>query len=273
MKAKKHWLPLMVAGLLLAAGGSRVASQTLSSAYVEHIRLGDRLVASVGAPAVRFQDWVFTDPWSPYHPFRKFADLMHSHAITNGCWLNPPQFCADSDITRNSVAVFAIRAWSVRRWGAPEAWSQHEPHSTVPYFDDVPPSHGDFKYIQKMWELGITAGCGYRRYCPSHTTSNKDIAVFSIRARTLADKNCVANPWPSTCLVPANQTQAYFTDVGTQHPNFYWAQLAVELQGMNPSVAVLGCPSGPGYFCGETASKRAQIAAFVVRTILADETY
>src|ERR1019366_10342559 len=55
--------------------------------------------------------------------------------------------------------------------------------SATPYFTDVQIADFGFKWIQKMKELGITAGCGANTYCPNDNVTRAQMAIFIIRAR------------------------------------------------------------------------------------------
>ena len=63
--------------------------------------------------------------------------------------------------------------------------------SATPYFNDVPASHWVFKYIQRLYELGITTGCGGGNYCPTDKVTREQMAVFLYRAFM---QNAACNP-------------------------------------------------------------------------------
>jgi hypothetical protein len=56
------------------------------------------------------------------------------------------------------------------------------PHRAVPYFTDVPATDPAFPFIQKLRELGITAGCTATEFCGNQPLSREQLAVFIIRA-------------------------------------------------------------------------------------------
>ena len=100
------------------------------------------------------------------HPFFGWIETMQERTITSGC-APGPRYCPDDSILRNQMAVFVIRA-------------MRETPSTDPYntnFDDIP---NDFfaPYINRMWELGIAAGCGPRAYCPNDPVTRGEMAAF-----------------------------------------------------------------------------------------------
>jgi hypothetical protein len=52
----------------------------------------------------------------------------------------------------------------------------------VPYFTDVPVTSPYFSYVQKLRQLGITAGCTATTFCPDDKLTRGQMAVFLIRA-------------------------------------------------------------------------------------------
>ena len=86
------------------------------------------------------------------------VDLFAQYGITSGC--GDDDFCVNGDVTRAEMAVFIIT--SIFR-------SADFSYSPTPHFADVPaaPAAFGFKWIQAMYELGITGGCGGGDYCPN----------------------------------------------------------------------------------------------------------
>src|SRR5260370_25105618 len=117
----------------------------------------------------------------------------------------------------------------------------------TPYFTDVPASHPYFKYIQKMRDLGITAGCSATRYCPDDPVTRGQMSVFLIRGRIGENFNY-------------NQTP-YFTDVSLANPFFKYIQKMKELG------ITLGC--GGTQYCPDSQTLRSQMAVFLIRTFFA----
>ena len=108
----------------------------------------------------------FTDV-PPTYPFFRFIQKLKDLGITSGC--SATQFCPDAPITRSQMAAFLIAA----RYGAVTYT-----YPSAPYFTDVPPSYLFFPFIQKMAQVGITAGCGLGLYCPNQTLTRGQMAVF-----------------------------------------------------------------------------------------------
>ncbi len=168
--------------------------------------------------------------------FLAAVDLLREYAITNGCGASPPTFCPSSDITRGDMAVLVVRSI---------IGSDNFTYSLAPYFADVPSSHPEFPWVQKMRDLGITAGCGTNIYCPNDAVTRGQMAVFIVRARFGATAGFT---YPLTPL---------FTDVGTDNAYFAW------IQKMKQLGITSGC--GPGTYCPNDSVTREEMAAFLMR--------
>jgi hypothetical protein len=55
-------------------------------------------------------------------------------------------------------------------------------YDTTPHFTDVANAHWAFKYIQKMYEDGISTGYGDGTYGPIDVVNRAQMAVFLARA-------------------------------------------------------------------------------------------
>lgn len=122
----------------------------------------------------------FDYPSTPYftdvpstHPYFPHIQKMKHLGITSGC--TATTYCPDDPTTRGQMAVFLIRG----RYGL--AAGQAVPSTPVRYFTDVPSDHPYFAFIQKMRDLGITAGCSATSYCPDALTTRGQMATFLIR--------------------------------------------------------------------------------------------
>ena len=127
-------------------------------------------------------------------------------AVTRGCSAVPSVFCADAPTTRGQAAAFIIRS----------ILGESFTYNQTPVFSDVPSTHPQFAYIQKMKELNYTNGCALApaRYCPEDPVLREQMAVFLTKARFVS-----YNPSPA----------AYFADVpgpgtATANPNFQFIQ-------------------------------------------------
>jgi glucose/arabinose dehydrogenase len=120
-------------------------------------------------------------------------------------------------------------------------------HQLVPYtFADVPPTAFAWDFIERLYEAGVTAGCGGDNYCPAGATSRDQMAVFVLRAN---DGTFV----PPACGTPV------FNDVPASSPYCPW------IEELARRGVVAGC--GGGRYCPGQAVTRAQMAVFVLATL------
>jgi hypothetical protein len=111
-----------------------------------------------------------------------FADVPHSHSaaaaieqvyrdgVTSGCSTSPRLFCPGNLLTRAEMAVLMLRA----RYGS----GYNPPPATGHVFDDVPLAHWAAPWIERLYALGITAGCGVRKFCPATQLSLWELDAF-----------------------------------------------------------------------------------------------
>lgn len=168
--------------------------------------------------------------------FAAEMDLVCGAGLFAGC----PH--AESPLTRGDAAAAVVRGLT---GGGQFSFSP------APYFDDVPPGHSHFPWVQKLRELGITAGCGERRFCPKDVITRGQLAAFLVRAR-LGIRHGQGFPFPS---------RRYFADVPPAHPRF------PEIQKLREWGATTGCSAVR--FCPESPSTHGQAAAFLARSLLA----
>lgn len=263
-------------GLVLLAGAAW--GQTAGSARTEYVRLGGQVVATVSTPERVFTDFANT----VFDPFADAAALMFNLGITGGCVASPRQYCPQYELPRDAMAVFVIRAWSVRRYGSAEGFVTQAPPSATPHFGDVPDTQPFFKYIQKMWELGISNGCPSTPpavyYCPGALVTIGHSAAFSIRARNAIEKQCAADGSDPNCALTIDyeyNPSPYFADMGPSDGVwFQFAQLAVKFGAVSPSVVIQTVPAcALGSYCNTATLSRGQMATFVTRVILNEPEY
>ncbi len=163
------------------------------------------------------------------------VNLLAAHGITNGC--TPTQFCPTSNVTRDQMAIFIVRTVY--------NGNDNFTYNPVPYFTDVTPTTFGFKWIQKLYELGITTGCAPDLYCPTDTIRRDQMAVFIIRARY---GSATAFTYPSA---------PYFTDVAPGQFGFQW------IQRMKEDNITTGCT--PTTYCPANTVTRGDMAIFVMR--------
>lgn len=160
-----------------------------------------------------------------------YIKSMYCREITNGCSSSPLLFCPMKAVSRAVMSVFIIR--SLR--GLPAQL----PYNT--YFDDIA---NDWlaPYINRMFELGITGGCGPRLFCPDNPVLRKQVSVFFIRA--LGESTSTAS------------YDAYFDDVADD-------PFAPYINRMFELGITGGC--GPRLYCPYNGVNRQQTAVFVGR--------
>jgi immune inhibitor A len=182
---------------------------------------------------------VFVDvPWSYWA--RTYIEAIYNAGVTAGCVASPPLFCPSGIVTRGQMAIFLIR-------GMVET-----PCTTYHgYFTDVPESHPWWSWIERIYELNITAGCAGTpgvdlQYCPNQNVTRGQMAIFLIRAME---------------ATPCSTYHGYFTDVPESHPWWSWIERIYEL------TITTGCAGVPGnlQYCLSTDIPRDQMAVFLQR--------
>lgn len=177
---------------------------------------------------------LFTDV-PPVHIFFEYITLLKAYGTYNGC--SPTQFCPNAIVSRAQMAELVIRSMM----------GDNFPYQTTPFFSDVPASHPQFKYIQKMKELGITAGCTLTTYCPSDPVTRGQMAVFLIRGRLGVTQ-------PTQFSYNASP---YFLDVPTNHIFFPF------IQKMKDLGITVGCSATS--YCPDDQNTMGQMAVFLIR--------
>ena len=200
---------------------------------------------------VRVSVGASSSPWFTLSGFTDLADSdfmapfvyqVFEQGLIPACATSPFSFCPGSGLTRSDAAAFIIRA----------AFGENFSYSPSAYFDDVPYWDPSFKYVQKLRDLNITAGCDTRWYCASSLATRSDIAVFVIRAiQARAGKDVNRFGYPAT---------PFFTDVPASDGRFSF------VQAMRASGITSGC--SPTTYCATSAITRAELAVFLVRGLL-----
>jgi hypothetical protein len=143
------------------------------------------------------------------------------------------------NVQRSQMAAFIIR---------PE-YGEDFSYSPTPHFTDVLDTHWAFKYVQKMYDEGITTGYPDGTYRPSQNVTRGQMAAFIIKA-LFGDSF-------SYTLTP------YFTDVPDSHGFFNY------IQKMYDEGITTGYPDGT-YRPSQNVS-RAQMATFIAKAFLGME--
>jgi CSLREA domain-containing protein len=169
-----------------------------------------------------------------------FIDRLYEAGITGGCSTTPLNYCPDTIITRDQMAVFLLRGIHNSSYSPPAVGG-----STG--FGDVPTTYWAAAWIKQLAVEGITGGCGGSNYCPTGAVTRDQIAVFLLKAKH-----------GSSYVPPPVGGDTGFGDVPTTHWAGAWIkQLAAE--GITG-----GCSAG--VYCPGAPVTRAQMAVFLVRT-------
>jgi len=99
-----------------------------------------------------------------------YIEKLADDGITSGCGNN--NYCPDTVVTRDQMAVFLLRA----KYG-----SAYSPPPATGVFADVPLGHWAVHWIEQLAAEGITAGCGGGNYCPDEEVTRDQMAVFLVR--------------------------------------------------------------------------------------------
>lgn len=107
----------------------------------------------------------------------RYIEQLYRDGVTLGC--RAGSYCPDDLVKRSEMAVFLTRA----KHGS----SFLPPPATGTIFADVPASYWAARYIEQIYNEGVTAGCatGPTRYCPESYVTRDSMAAFLARAFNL----------------------------------------------------------------------------------------
>ncbi|MBK8821810.1 MAG: S-layer homology domain-containing protein [Anaerolineales bacterium] len=115
----------------------------------------------------------------------------------------------------------------------------------VPFLD-VPSDYWAGSFIGRLYDAGITGGCGTGIYCPDSTVTRAQMAVFLLKGIH-----------GSSYTPPAINGNTGFGDVATD----YWA--AAWIKQLAAEGITSGC--GAGIYCPDATVTRAQMAVFLLK--------
>jgi hypothetical protein len=191
---------------------------------------------SVDMGAYEFQGLPLFSDVACSHWAHDFIHILYLSGVTGGCGTNPLVYCPADTVTRDQMAVFLERGIH---------GSGYSPPAPSGIFDDVPVDYWAAKWIEALYNDGVTGGCGGNNYCPGDPVTRAQMAVFLLRSK----HGAAYDP-------PAATGQ--FNDV----PTDYWA--ADWIEQLAAEGITSGC--GGGNYCPEDSVTRAQMAVFLVRT-------
>ena len=114
-----------------------------------------------------------------------------------------------------------------------------------PTFSDVPISYWSWNYIERLYNAGITGGCGTIIYCPESPVTRAQMAVFLEKG--------VHYP---NAFTPPNLAPTFNDTVG------HWAEDWIE--ALRNDGITGGC--GTNLYCPEDPVTRAQMAVFLLKS-------
>lgn len=169
----------------------------------------------------------------PGHSFYLEIGILSARGVTVGC--GGGNYCPSSNVTREQMAAFIIRALGVF----------NPPPPAMQRFNDVPPSNQFYAFIEEMAVRQITVGCGGGNYCPAAAVTREQMAAFIIRG--IGEFN------------PPTPSMQRFNDVPPSNPfyNFIDRMAALGITS--------GCSANPPLYCPGASTTRGQMAVFLVR--------
>ena len=167
---------------------------------------------------------------------------LKAAGIIGGTECTSNEFCPDQPLSRRTFAV-----WMVRVLDGDEAPDFVDPAvGGRSRFADVGADEREALFIDRLAELGVTAGCKSEplRYCPETSVSRAQMASFLSRAFQLP---------------PA--AEAGFADVSAENVH------RDNINRLSASGITAGCKSEPKRYCPQQATTRAQMASFLARAM------
>lgn len=171
----------------------------------------------------------------PSNPFYDDIDRIARGAITAGC--GSGMYCPAGRVTRAQMAVLVLKT----KYG----WGNPPPPPCTGVFGDVacPSTYAD--WIEFLYSIGISAGCGGGNYCPDTDVTRGQFAVILLKAR---------HGWD---VVPP-PCQGIFTDVPCPGPFADWIEMLAS-EGITA-----GC--GGANYCPDALVLRGPIATLLAKS-------
>jgi hypothetical protein len=168
--------------------------------------------------------------------FYGYVKTLVKNKVTAGC--GGGNYCPASPATRAQMAVFLLKSL----YGP-----SYVPPSAIGIFDDVPAGDPFAPWIEALWALGVTAGCGGNDYCPADDVTRAQMAAFLLKTR---NGSSYAPP-PAVGI---------FDDVPASDPFAPW------IEQIYSEAITGGCSAAPLLYCPGASVTRGQMAAFLVKT-------
>lgn len=170
------------------------------------------------------------------HLFYPLVETVFHHGIMGGC--GGTQFCPREIIDRGDMAEFMVKA-KLNPFDYTVDCTQGDE-----VFDDVPATHPQCKWIERLWRMGVTSGCGGGKYCPNDSVTRGQMAVLLLKTALYPSYT------PPPCI-------GIFTDASCSSTFADWIEDAYA-RGITA-----GCGSTPLKYCPAAVLNRAQMAAFI----------
>ncbi len=174
----------------------------------------------------------------PVHPFHDFVNTIARNGVTAGC-ADGTTYCPDAPSTRAQMAVFLLKS----KYG----FDHVPPPATGFIFLDVPASDPFAPWIEELFSLGVSTGCGGGNYCPLAPVTRAQMAVFLLKTLEGA-----------TYVPPA--ATGTFGDVPLGSFAAAWIE---ELYNRGVTG---GCQASPLMYCPDRPNTRGQMAVFLTKT-------
>ena len=162
-------------------------------------------------------------------------DALAGLGVLEGTECGEARICPGDPIPRWMVAVWLVRTVD----GA-------DPGPGDPAgFVDVDPEQWWAPFVDRLFGLGITTGCGTEpmRFCPDRSVTREQMAAFLVRAFDVADGHGVG-----------------FSDIAGSFARGYINALAA-------AGITVGCSSDPLRYCPQRSVTRGQMAVFLARAL------
>jgi hypothetical protein len=104
-------------------------------------------------------------------PYARWIEELARRNVTSGC--GGANYCPNSPTTRAQMAVLLLRTKHGSSWVPPPATG---------IFADVPVSNPFARWIEELYQQGISAGCGGGNFCPNSSVTRGQMAVFLVTA-------------------------------------------------------------------------------------------
>jgi hypothetical protein len=104
-------------------------------------------------------------------PFASWIEQLAAQGITGGC--GGGNYCPDSPVTREQMAVFLLKA---------EHGGSYAPPPCTGAFGDVACPSLFADWIEQLAAEEVTGGCGSGNYCPLNASTRGQMAVFLAKA-------------------------------------------------------------------------------------------